>query len=92
MENIKKLINEINSRKPKNYKQMKIEEISKEFHNIMELEQNILNKINIFENDHQDLDLIKHTKIICKNVIEKETILIQEAYLKKIDLKYLNLK
>ena len=29
VEDIKKLINEINLRKPKNYEQMKIEEISK---------------------------------------------------------------
>ena len=92
MENIKKLIDEINSRKPKNYEQMKIDDISKELHSVMEFEQNILEKINTFENDHQDLDLIKYAKIICRNIIERETILIQETYLKKIDLKYLNPK
>ena len=51
MENIKKLIDEINSREPKNYEQMKIDDISKELHNVMEFEQNILEKINTFEND-----------------------------------------
>ena len=37
MEDIKKLIEEISLRKPKNYEQMKIEEISKELHKIMEV-------------------------------------------------------
>ena len=69
---------------------MKIEEISKEIHNTMEFEQNVLKKI--FENNNQDLDLVKYAKMICRNIIERETILIQDAYLKKIDSEYLNLK
>ncbi len=92
MGDIKKLIEEINLRKSKNYEQMKIEQISKELHSIMEFEQNIFEKINTFENDHQDLDLIKYAKMICRNIIERKTILIQGAYLKKIDSEYLNLK
>ncbi|MCH1607498.1 MAG: hypothetical protein L7R49_01385, partial [Nitrosopumilus sp.] len=79
-------------RKPKNYEQMKIEDISKELHNIMEFEQNVLKKINLFENDHQDQDLIKYLKMIYKNTVERETKLIQDAYLKKIDSEYLNSK
>jgi hypothetical protein len=74
MEDIKKLIEEINLRKSKNYEQMKIEEISKEIHNTMEFEQNVLKKI--FENNNQDLDLVKYAKMICRNIIERETILI----------------
>jgi hypothetical protein len=89
MEELKKLIEEINLRKPKNYEVMKIDEISKELHSTMEFEQNILKEINIFENKHQDLDLIKYAKMICRNVIERETSLIQEIYLKKIDSEYL---
>jgi hypothetical protein len=89
MEELKKLIEEINLRKPKNYEVMKIDEISKEVHSTMEFEQNILKEINIFENKHQDLDLIKYAKMICRNVIERETSLIQEIYLKKIDSEYL---
>ena len=92
MENIKKLIDEVNSRKPKNYEQMKIEEISEELHNVMEFEQNLLEKIKTFEKDHQDINLIKYLKIICRNTVERETILIQETYLKKIDSQYLNSK
>ena len=71
---------------------MKIEDISKELHNIMEFEQNVLKKINLFENDHQDQDLIKYLKMIYKNTVERETKLIQDAYLKKIDSEYLNSK
>ena len=92
MEDIKKLIEEINLRKPKNYEQMKIEEISKELHSIMEFEQNILKKVNLFKNNHQDEDLIKYLKIICRNIVERETSLIQETYLRKIDSQYLNSK
>ena len=92
VEDIKKLIEEINLRKPKNYEEMKIEEISKELHSTMEFEQNILKKINLFENNHQEPDLIKYARIICRNIIERETSLIQEAYLKKIDSEYLNSK
>ena len=92
IEDIKKLINEINLRKPKNYEQMKIEEISKELHGIMEFEQNILKKIETCEVQHQNPDLIKYAKIISRKIIERETKLIQEIYLKKIDSEYLNLK
>ena len=92
MEDIKKIIEEITLRKPKNYEQMKIEDISKEFHNIMEFEQNVLKKINLFENDHQDQDLIKYLKMIYKNTVERETKSIQDVYLKKIDSEYLNSK
>ena len=92
MNDIKKLIEEISSRKPKNYQQMKIEEVSKELHNSMEFEQNVLKKIEMFEKEHQDPDLIKYTKMICRNTIERETMLIQEIYLKKIDSQYLNSK
>ena len=92
VEDIKKLINEINLRKPKNYEKMKIEEISKELHSTMEFEQNILKKIETCEVQHQDPDLIKYAKIISRKIIERETKLIQETYLKKIDSEYLNLK
>ena len=92
MEEIKKLIEEINLRKSKNYEQMKIEEISKELHSIMEFEQNTIKKINLFEKEHQNAKVIKDTKILFRNTIERETDLIQKTYLKKIDSKYLNSK
>ena len=92
MEDIKKLIEEINLRKPKNYEEMEIEEISKQLHSIMEFEQSILKKVNLFKNNHQDEDLIKYLKMICRNTVERETSLIQETYLRKIDSQYLNSK
>ena len=90
MENIKDLIEEINSRKPKDYEKMSIKEVSDELHKVMEFEQAILKKIKLFEDDHQEPDLIKYAKMIYKKIIERETILIQETYLKKIDSQYLN--
>jgi len=90
MENIKELIEEINSRKPKDYEKMSIKEVSDELHKVMEFEQVILKKIKLFEDDHQEPDLIIYAKMIYKKIIERETILIQETYLKKIDSQYLN--
>jgi orotate phosphoribosyltransferase-like protein len=90
MENIKELIEEINSRKPKDYEKMSIKEVSDELHKVMEFEQMIVKKIKLFEDDHQEPDLIIYAKMIYKKIIERETILIQETYLKKIDSQYLN--
>ena len=90
MENIKELIEEINSRKPKDYEKMSIKEVSNELHKVMEFEQVIVKKIKLFEDDHQEPDLIIYAKMIYKKIIERETILIQETYLKKIDSQYLN--
>ena len=90
MENIKELIEEINSRTPKAYEKMSIKEVSNELHKVMEFEQMIVKKIKLFEDDHQEPDLIKYAKMIYKKIIERETSLIQETYLKKIDSQYLN--
>ena len=90
MENIKELIEEINSRKPKDYEKMSIKEVSNELHKVMEFEQMVVKKIKLFEDDHQEPDLIKYAKMIYKKIIERETSLIQETYLKKIDSQYLN--
>ena len=81
---------EINSRKPKDYEKMSIKEVSNELHKVMEFEQMIVKKIKLFEDDHQEPDLIKYAKMIYKKIIERETSLIQETYLKKIDSQYLN--
>jgi hypothetical protein len=69
---------------------MSIKEVSDELHKVMEFEQVILKKIKLFEDDHQEPDLIKYAKMIYKKIIERETSLIQETYLKKIDSQYLN--
>ena len=90
MENIKELIEEINSRKPKDYEKMSIIEVSDELHKVMDFEQIVLKKIKLFEDNHQEPDLIKYAKMISKKIIERETTLIQETYLEKIDAEYLN--
>ena len=64
---------------------MKIEDMSKELHSTKEFDQNILKKIEMYKVKHQDPDLIKYAKIISRKIIERETKLIQETYLKKID-------
>ena len=84
MEDVKELIEEINSRKPKDYEKMSIKEVSDELHKVMEFEQVIVKKIKLFEDDHQEPDLIEYAKMIYKKIIERETILIQETYLKKL--------
>ena len=74
--------------KPKNYEQWRYNKL----YSVMKFEQNMLEKINTFENQNSRTDLIKYAKMICRNIIERETILIQDAYLKKIDSEYLNSK
>lgn len=64
---------------------MKIEDMNKELHSTIEFDQNILKKIEMYKVKHQDPDLIKYAKIISRKIIERETKLIQETYLKKID-------
>jgi len=44
VENIKELIEEINSRKPKDYEKMSIIEVSDELHKVMDFEQTVLKK------------------------------------------------
>ena len=91
---IQKLIDEISFRKSnsKDYKKMKVEEISKELQDVMRFEQESFKKIEEFEKTQHNSDLIKYAKMICRNTTEREIIQIQEIYLKKIDKEYLNSK
>ena len=91
---VQKLIDEINFREsnPKNYEEMKAEELSKELKEIMKFEQESFKKIEEFEKTQKNQDLVQYAKIISRKIIERETKLIQETYLKKIDSEYLNLK
>jgi DNA segregation ATPase FtsK/SpoIIIE-like protein len=88
---IKELINEITFRKSnsKDYQKMKVEEISKEFKEIMKYEQESFKRIEEFEKTQQNLELIEYAKILCSNTIAREISDIQEIYLKKIDEEYL---
>lgn len=91
---IQKLIDEIALRKSssKDYDSMTIEEISREFRDVMRFEQELFKKIEQFEKTQQNPDLAKYAKMICSNTTEREIAHIQETYLKKIDREYLNSK
>ena len=91
---IQKLIDDISFRKSnsKDYKKMKIEEISKELREVMTFEQESFKKIEEFEKTQNNPDLIKYAKILCKNTTQREITQIQEIYLKKIDKEYLSSK
>jgi len=91
---IQKLIDEINFREcnSKNYEEMSSIEISKEFREIMEFEQESFKKIEEFEKTQKNQDLVQYAKMICRNTAGREISQIQEMYLKKIDEEYLNSK
>ena len=91
---IQRLIDEISFRKSnsKDYKKMNIEQISKEFRDVMRFEQESFRKIEEFEKAQNNSDLASYAKMICKNTTEREIAEIQEIYFKKIDAEYLNSK
>lgn len=91
---IQKLIDEISFRKSnsKDYDKMKIEQISNELQDIMKFERDSFKKIEEFEKNQKNQDLIKYAKMICRNTTQREITQIQEIYLKKIDKEYLNSK
>ena len=91
---VQKLIDEINFRKsnPKNYEEMKAEELSKELREIMKFEQESFKKIEEFEKTQKNQDLVQYAKIISSNTTGREIIQLQEVYLRKIDEEFLNKK
>ncbi|NQV39564.1 MAG: hypothetical protein HQ505_03360 [Nitrosopumilus sp.] len=91
---IQKLIDEINFRKsnPKNYEEMKAEELSKELRKIMKFEQESFKKIEEFEKTQKNQDLVQYAKIISRNTTGREITQLQETYLRKIDEEFLNKK
>jgi hypothetical protein len=91
---VQKLIDEINFRKsnPKNYEEMKAEEISKELREIMKFEQESFKKIEEFEKTQKNQDLVQYAKMISSNTTGREIVQLQEVYLRKIDEEFLNKK
>ena len=71
---IEELINEITFRKSnsKDYQNMRVEEISKEFKEIMRYEQESFKRIEEFEKTQQNSELIEYAKILCSNTIARE--------------------
>ena len=90
LEQIQKIIDEINQRPIKNYQSMRVEDISKELREVMKFEQEMFNKIDELERGGIKSELTKYAKMICKNTTEREISEIQEIYLSKIDKEYLN--
>ena len=90
LEEIQRIIDDVNQRQIKNYHRMKIEEISNELREAMKFEQEAFNKIDKLEKEGINPELIKYAKMICRNTIEREISEIQEVYLIKIDKEYLN--
>jgi len=89
LEQIRKLIEEIHLRVPKEFLKMDIKQLSNELRSILEFEQEIYKKIEELEKNGTEQDMIKYAKMICKNTIQREITEIQKIYLKKIDKKYL---
>ena len=88
---IQELIDEVSFRKSdsKEYERMEIEEISKEFREIMKFQQESFRKIEEFEKTNQDkTEIAEYIKLLCNNTFQREIMQIQEVYLKKIDAKY----
>ena len=92
MDEIQKLIDEINFRKsnPKNYEEMKTEDLSKELRDIMKFEQESFKKIEEFEKTQKSQDMVQYAKIISRNTTGREISHLQETYLRKIDEEFLN--
>ena len=88
------LIDQINTRNfsSKEYQKMKIEEISTEIRDIMKFQQESFRRIEELETKGVQKDLIKYAKVICKNIIEREIIKIQDIYLEKIETEYIKSK
>ena len=89
IEQIQKVIDEINARTIKDYKKMDIKQISFELRSAMNFEQNTFKKIEELEKKGIKTELTKYVKMICRNTIEREISEIQDTYLNKIDKEYL---
>ena len=88
---IQELIDEVSFRKSasKDYERMEIEEISKEFREIMKFQQESFRRIEEFEKTNQNkTEITEYIKLLCNNTFQREIMQIQEVYLKKIDAKY----
>ena len=92
VEEVQKLIEELHLRVPKDFQKMEIIQLSKELRSVMEFERQTFQRLEELEKAGTKQDLINYTKMVCKNITQREISEIQEHYLKKIDKKYLNSK
>jgi hypothetical protein len=90
VEEIRKLIEELNLRVSRDYQKMNAIQLSSELREVMEFERQTFQKIEELEVKGTEKDLTTYAKMVCKNTTEREIAEIQEVYLKKIDEEYLN--
>jgi hypothetical protein len=90
VEEIRKLIEELNLRVSKDYQKMNAIQLSSELREVMEFERQTFQKIEELEVKGTEKDLTTYAKMVCRNTTEREIAEIQEVYLKKIDEEYLN--
>ncbi len=90
VDEIRKLLEEMNFRVPKDYQKMDITQLSGELRNVMELERQTFQRLEEIEKNGTEQDMINYAKMICKNTAGREISEIQELYLKKVDNEYLN--
>jgi glutamyl-tRNA reductase len=90
VEEIRRLIEEMNLRVSKDYHKMEIEQLSRELREAMQFESQTFQRIDELEKNGVEQDLANYARMICKNTAEREIVEIQENYFKKIDNEYLN--
>jgi len=90
VEEIRRLIEEMNLRVSKDYQKMEIEQLSRELREAMQFEQTTFQRIDELEKNGVEQDLANYAKMICKNTAGREISEIQEIYFKKLDNEYLN--
>ena len=92
VDEVQKLIEDLHLRVPKDYQKMNLNQISNELRGIMEFERQTFQRLEELEKNGTQQDLVNYTKMICKNITQKEIADIQEIYLEKIDKEYLESK
>jgi predicted transcriptional regulator len=90
VEEIRRLIEEMNLRVSKDYQKSNIEQLSRELREAMQFERQTFQRIDELEKNGVEQDLANYARMICKNTAGREIVEIQENYFKKIDNEYLN--
>ncbi len=90
VEEIRRLIEEMNLRVSKDYQKINIEQLSRELREVMQFERQTFQRIDELEKNGVEQDLANYARMICKNTAGREIAEIQENYFKKIDNEYLN--
>jgi len=90
VEEIRRLIEEMNLRVSKDYQKINIEQLSSELRKAMQFERQTFQRIDELEKNGVEQDLANYARMICKNTAGREIVEIQENYFKKIDNEYLN--